>query len=291
MAESRGLVSTEWLARHLTDPDLRVLDGSWWMPGTGHDPEAEWRAARIPGARFFDVDRIADTSVPLPHMLPSEGAFAEALVALGIGADDHVVIYDAAGLFSAPRVWWTFRAFGFPRVSVLDGGLPKWRREGRALDTAPIGPASPPARRFQPRLDRRWVRTLDEVRANIGSQGETVLDARSPGRYAGTEPEPRPGLRRGHIPGSRSLPFSALVDPASGTLRPESELADIYSRLSVGDHTPVVATCGSGLTAAIVAFALHSLGHGPIAVYDGSWSEWGARTDVPVETGPLPGAD
>lgn len=291
MTESVDLVTTDWLAQHLTDPDLRVLDGSWWMPGSGHDPEAEWRAARIPGARFFDIDRIADTSVPLPHMLPSEQVFGDAVRALGIGSDDRVVVYDAAGLFSAPRVWWTFRAFGFARVSVLDGGLPKWKREGHPLDSGPISAAPAPTRPFHPRLDRRWVRTLDEVRANIDGETETVLDARSAGRFAGTEPEPRPGLRGGHIPGSKSLPFAALIDPRTGTLRPKSELAAIFAKLAVDDHTPVVATCGSGLTAAIVAFALHSLGHGPVAVYDGSWSEWGAREDVPVRTGTYPHAD
>lgn len=285
MADASDLVSTDWLAQHLTDPDIRVIDGSWWMPGSDHDPEAEWRAARIPGARFFDIDRIADTSVPLPHMLPGERVFGDALRSLGIGADDHVVVYDAAGLFSAPRVWWTFRAFGFARVSVLDGGLPKWKREGRALDSGPIAPAPPPERPFEPRLDRQWVRTLAEVRANIDAETETVLDARSAGRFAGTEPEPRAGLRGGHIPGSKNLPFTALIDSSTGTLRPPADLAATFSRLAVDDHTPVVATCGSGLTAAIIAFALHSLGHGPVAVYDGSWSEWGARADVPVRTG------
>lgn len=285
MTDASDLVSTDWLADHFGDPGLRILDASWWMPGTGHDPKAEWRAARIPGARFFDIDRIADTSVPLPHMLPSERDFADALTTLGVGADDHVVVYDAAGLFSAPRVWWTFRAFGFARVSVLDGGLPKWRREGRPTESGPIAAATAPTRAFQPRLDRRWLRTLDEMRANLDRRAETVLDARSVGRFAGTEPEPRPGLRGGHIPGSRSLPFMALIDPGTGTLRGRSELVASFAKLDVDDHTSVVATCGSGLTAAIIAFALHTLGYGPVAVYDGSWSEWGARADVPIRTG------
>jgi thiosulfate/3-mercaptopyruvate sulfurtransferase len=285
MTDCPDLVSTDWLAEHLADPDLRLLDGSWWMPGSGRDPEAEWRAARIPGARFFDIDGIADTSVALPHMLPSERVFRDAVAALGIGAGDHVVVYDAAGLFSAPRVWWTFRAFGFPRVSVLDGGLPKWMREERPLESGAPTPTAAPARPFAPAFDRRWVRTFDEMRANLDRDTETVLDARSAGRFAGTEPEPRPGLRGGHIPGSRNLPFAALINSSTGTLRPPAELARAFSRLAVDDHTPVVATCGSGLTAAIIAFALHRLGHGPVAVYDGSWSEWGARADVPVRTG------
>jgi thiosulfate/3-mercaptopyruvate sulfurtransferase len=285
MADVADLVSTEWLSEHLRDTNVRVLDGSWWMPGSGHDPGAEWHAARIPGARFFDVDRIADTSRPLPHMLPSERIFADAVAALGIGAGDHVIVYDAAGLFSAPRVWWTFRAFGFDRVSVLDGGLPKWKREVRPIESGAMAPAVPPVRRFKPQLDRRWIRTLDEMRANIDSAAETVLDARSAGRFAGTEPEPRPGLRGGHIPGSKNLPFSELVNPESGTLRPADHLAESFAGRDVHDRTPVVCTCGSGLTAAIVAFALHRLGGRSIAVYDGSWAEWGMRDDVPVATG------
>jgi len=285
MADVPDLVSTEWLAEHLADADVRVLDGSWWMPGSGHDPGAEWRTARIRGARFFDIDRIADPSRSLPHMLPSERVFADALAAFGIGAGDHVIVYDAAGLFSAPRVWWTFRAFGFDRVSVLDGGLPKWRREVRPIESGAMAAAPSPVRRFAPRLDRRWLRTFDEMHANIDSGTETVLDARSAARFAGTEPEPRPGLRGGHIPGSKNLPFGELVNPESGTLRPLAHLAESFAKLDVHDRTPVVCTCGSGLTAAIVALALHRLGGRSIAVYDGSWAEWGMRDDVPVATG------
>ncbi|MGE5538779.1 MAG: 3-mercaptopyruvate sulfurtransferase [Gemmatimonas sp.] len=277
------LVSTEWLAAHLDADRVRVLDGSWWMPADKRDAQAEWRATHIPGARFFDIDRIADTSVPLPHMLPSESAFADALTALGIGADDHVVVYDAAGIFSAPRVWWTFRAFGFDRVSVLDGGLPKWRREGRPLQSGEPPPPAAPAVRFAPRLDRRWVRSLDEMRANIATARETVLDARSPGRFAGSEPEPRPGLRGGHIPGSRNLPFGLLLD--GGTMKPVDQLRSVLGNAGVGSTSSVVCTCGSGLTAAILALALHRMGQPNVAVYDGSWSEWGGRSDVPVATG------
>jgi thiosulfate/3-mercaptopyruvate sulfurtransferase len=276
------LASTEWLAANLSNPHVRMLDGSWWMPAEKRDARAEWIAAHIPGARFFDIDRIADTSVPLPHMLPSEAVFADALASLGIGADDHVIVYDAAGIFAAPRVWWTFRAFGFENVSVLDGGLPKWKRENRPIESGEPAPARPPARRFTPRLDHRWVRSLDEMRANIDSRRELVLDARSAGRFAGTEPEPRPGLRGGHIPGSRSLPFGVLIE--AGTLKPVDELQRVFAAAGVSSDGPVVTSCGSGLTAAIIAFALHRIGHPGVAVYDGSWSEWGARGDVPTAT-------
>lgn len=284
MSGISDLVSTEWLAAHLSDADLRILDGSWWMPGTNHDPEAEWRAAHIPGARFFDIDKVADRTQSLPHMLPSEWVFDDALSALGIGEGHHVVVYDAAGVFSAPRVWWTFRAFGFEAVSVLDGGLPKWRREGRPVESGPVPQPSPPTIRFTPRLDRRWVRSLDEMRANIDSPKEAVLDARSAGRFAATEPEPRPGLRGGHIPGSKNLPFNRLIDPSSGTLLSPADLAVAFAAVGLNATEPAVTTCGSGLTAAILALGLHRLGREPVVVYDGSWSEWGARDDVPVST-------
>lgn len=280
------LVSTDWLAVRLDDLNLRILDGSWWMPGTNRDAMAEWEAAHIPGARFFDIDAVADRTIPLPHILPSEAAFGDALRTLNIGADDYVVVYDAAGVFSSPRVWWTFRAFGFGAVSVLDGGLPKWRQEGRPVQSGPLSPAQPPARPFRPTLDRRWVRSLDEMRVNIGSGREAVLDARSAGRFAGTEPEPWRGLRGGHIPGSKNLPFQKMIDPATGTMSGTPDLAMAFAEAGLKGTEPVVCTCGSGLTAAILALALHRLGREPVAVYDGSWSEWGGRDDVPVATGP-----
>lgn len=280
------LVSTDWLAVRLNDLNLRILDGSWWMPGANRDAIAEWRAAHIPGARFFDIDAVADRTTSLPHMLPSETAFGDTLTALCIGADDYVVVYDAAGVFSSPRVWWTFRAFGFSAVSVLDGGLPKWRREGRPVESGSPPALATSAQPFHPVLDRRWVRSLDEMRVNIESGREAVLDARSAGRFAGTEPEPRPGLRGGHIPGSNNLPFQKLIDHATGTMRDMPDLAFAFAEAGLTGTGPAVCTCGSGLTASILALALHRLGRQPVPVYDGSWSEWGRRNDVPVATGP-----
>lgn len=260
--------------------NVRVLDASWYMPAQNRDAKAEFEAAHIPGASFFDIDAIADSANPLPHMLPTPQAFAKAVGALGIGNDDTVVVYDGAGMFSAPRVWWTFRVFGHDKVAVLDGGLPKWRREGRPTESGPPKPRAVPfTASFRPELVRDFAAMSD----NLQSAAARVLDARGAGRFHGTEPEPRPGLQGGHIPGSHNLPYSTLIDPASGTMRPARELAPIFAAAGVGPNTAVIATCGSGLTAAILAFGLFLIGHGDVAVYDGSWSEWGARGDAPVE--------
>jgi thiosulfate/3-mercaptopyruvate sulfurtransferase len=274
------LVTTDWLADHLSDPDLRVVDGSWHMPHLQRDARAEFEAAHLPGAVFFDIDAIADRTTTLPHMLPGAEQFAAAVEALGIGSEDRVVVYDVRGVVSAARVWWTFRAFGHDAVAVLDGGLRRWRDEGRPLAR---GPAAPTSRRFTARLRPELVRDLSAMRANAVSRAAQVLDARSAGRFAGTEPEPRAGLRGGHIPGSLNLPYETLYRP-DGTLGSSDELRKAVVSAGVDLDRPIVTTCGSGVTASVLALALHRLGRTDVAVYDGSWSEWGGRPDTPVET-------
>jgi thiosulfate/3-mercaptopyruvate sulfurtransferase len=274
-----ALVSTDWLAAHLGDPHLKALDGSWHMPQTKRDPRAEFLAAHIPGAAFFDVDGIADRTTSLPHMLPTAAEFADAVGRLGVGAGDRVVVYDTRGVVSAARVWWTFRAFGHDAVAVLDGGLPKWRAEGRPLEA---GEAKPARAVFRATPQPALVRDLAAMRDNLATRREQVLDARSAGRFAATEPEPRAGLRGGHIPGSLNLPSDTLLRP-DGTLLPPGELRKKFEAAGVDGARPITTTCGSGITASVLAFALHVLGHRQVSVYDGSWTEWGGRPDTPVE--------
>ncbi len=278
------LVTTEWLAAHLRDDDVRVVDGTWHMPQLQRDPRAEFAQAHIPGAVFFDIDAIADHSTSLPHMLPRAEDFARAAGALGIGDGDRVIVYDVRGVVSAARVWWTFRAFGHDDVAVLDGGLRKWRAEGRPVES---GTPSRAPRRFTPRPRPELVRDLAQVRANLAAPREQVLDARSAGRFAGTEAEPRAGLRGGHIPGSRNLPYDRLYRP-DGTLLPPEGLKAALDTAGVDFGRPVTTTCGSGVTASVLALALHLLGHRAVAVYDGSWTEWGGRDDTPIATGEAP---
>ena len=275
------IVTTEWLAAHLKDPDLRVVDGTWHMPQLKRDARHEFTDAHIPGAVFFDIDEIADTSVPLPHMLPSPPEFANAVGRLGIGDGDRVVAYDTkGGILSAARVWWTFRVFGHEQVGVLDGGLRKWRAESRPLES---GTPAPPERRFRARPVPALVRSFSEMRANLASRREQVLDARSRGRFAGTEPEPRPGLRGGHIPASLNLPYEELYAP-DGTLLPPAAIRERFRKAGLDLEKPVVTTCGSGVTAAVLALGLYLLGCRDVPVYDGSWTEWGGRPDTPAET-------
>ncbi len=276
------IVSTAWLAEQLGRADLRVIDASSYLPTAGRDARAEYSARHIPGAVFADIDWLSDESSALPHTLPSAAQFAERAGALGIGSADMVVVYDASGQnFSAPRLWFMLRAFGHARAAVLDGGLVKWVAEGRPV-TADV-PRVQPAH-FSAVLDASRVRDLTQVRENLTTGREQVVDARSAGRFAAQEPEPRAGVRGGHIPGSRNLHYARLVR-ADGTLRPADELRALVEEAGLDLSKPVVCSCGSGLTACAIVLALEVLGAPPAAVYDGSWTEWGGRTDTPVETG------
>jgi thiosulfate/3-mercaptopyruvate sulfurtransferase len=277
-----ALVATDWLERHLATPGIRIVDASWYLPNSGRNAAREYAAAHIPGAVFFDLDASSDRSTPLPHMLPSASDFAARMSALGLDDADDIIVYDGSGNnLSAARVWWMFRAFGHSSVAVLDGGSGKWRMEKRPMAT---GSATPAPRHFTARLDRRRVRNLDDVLANIDSAREQVIDARSAGRFAGTAPEPRSGIRSGHIPGSANLPYTEVVS-ADGTVLPADALREKFAASGIDLARPVVVTCGSGTSACALALTLELLGAHDVAVYDGSWTEWGSRTDTPVDTG------
>lgn len=279
-ANPDALVSTEWLAEHLAAPDVRVVDGSWYLPAMHRDPKAEFAEAHIPGAVYFDIDEIADTGSALPHMLPSPEKFSARVRRLGLGDGVRVVVYDGMGMFSAPRVWWMFRVFGHEDVAVLDGGMRKWRAEGRPVESeAP----RPPERHFTARMNSILVRDIEQMRANLALRREQVLDARSAGRFAGTDPEPRPGLRSGHIPGSRNLPVNELCSAETGCILPANKLRARFAKAGIDPSGPIVTTCGSGVSAAALALGLYLIGNRDVAVYDGSWSEWGACVDAPVE--------
>lgn len=277
------LVSTEWLAAHLNDPRIKILDATFKLPGVTPLPIEDYRAAHIPGAVFFDVDAVSDHGSSLPHMFPDEVGFAKQIGALGVSNADTVVIYDAGGWVAAPRAWWMFLAFGHTAVKVLDGGLQKWRAEGRAVESGDVTPA---AATFKATFDPAFVRSKDAMVANLSSQAEQVIDARPTPRFEGTVPEPRPGLRAGHIPGSRSVPYGQLFDASTGAMKPLDELRNAFTSASVDLDRPIVTSCGSGVSAGVLTLALYRLGVRGTALYDGSWAEWGAADGPPVATGP-----
>ena len=281
--ENDALVSTDWLAAHLDAPDVRVVDASYYLPHEGLDARQEFALHHIPGAVFFDIDEIADSGTDLPHMVPPPEKFSSRVRKLGLGDGVRIVVYDQRGMWSAPRVWWTFRYFGHRDIVVLDGGLVKWLAEGRPVED---GPARPSERHFTPRVDSFLLRDRDQMMANLKSRREQVLDARSTGRFEGSAAELWPGRRGGHIPGSLNLPFDRLLDRESQTLKPAAELRTEIEAAGIDMSRPVVTTCGSGVTAAILALGLHVAGHRDVALYDGSWAEWGLPGDTPVESGP-----
>lgn len=279
---SRWLVSTDWLASHLNDPNVVILDSSYYLANHKRDADAEFLAGHIPGAQRFDIDVIADKSNPLPHMLPSAEQFTAQVGALGVGDGMTVVLYDGIGLYGAARVWWTFRTFGSDNVRVLDGGMPKWKAEKRPLESAPARPRL--SKTFTPKFNRAMIASIDDVQKVLLDRTAQVVDARSAERFRGEAPEPRAGVRGGHMPGSFNVPYSEVLK--DGRLKSHDLVAAAFKSAGVDLDQPVVTSCGSGVTAAILTFAVDALGKGPGRVYDGSWSEWGARADTPIVTGP-----
>jgi thiosulfate/3-mercaptopyruvate sulfurtransferase len=281
-----SLVSSDWLAEHLDDPDLVILDGSFKLPGATPTAAEDYATRHIPGARFLDIDHVADHDTSLPHMLPSAKAFEAFAADLGISNDSVVVIYDTPGLMSAGRVWWTLRTFGHERVAILNGGLKKWLAEGRPVTKAIPGIAKGS---FRASFNPAAVRSKSDLLQNLSSHAEQVIDARSAARFTAEEKEARPGLRSGHIPGSLNLPFNILTNPQTGEILDAGDLRKSFEGAGLDLSKPVVASCGSGVTAAALAFGLHLIGKTDVAIYDGAWTEWGLPRDTPVDTGPQTG--
>ncbi len=280
LSPEESLISTAWLADHLGAPDVRIVEATWFMPATGKKGHDAYESGHIPGAVFFDLDEIADTDNPLPHMLPSPIKFASKVRKLGLGNGNRIIVYDrAAGSSAAARVWWMFRAFGHQEISLLDGGMGKWTAEHRPTDDQPPVTRE---RHFLSRFDESLVRGKMQMLANLDSHQETVIDARSTGRFKGEEPEPWPHKKVGHIPGALNLPWPELIDPDSKTFLPIEQIRDKFATAGITGDKPIVASCGSGVTACMLAFGLYLTGRTDVAIYDGSWAEWGLADDTPV---------
>ncbi len=283
MTVTDPLVSTQWLADNLNNPRVKILDATFKMPGVLPLPKDDFRQQHIPGAVFFDVDAVSDHSNPLPHMYPSADQFGRDAGALGISNDDTVVVYDAGGWVAGPRAWWMFLSFGHANVRVLDGGLKKWLAEGRAVES---GEAKPKPATFKAAFAARRVRSMQQLIGNLESKAEQVIDARPAPRFEGSVPEPRPGLRGGHIPGARSVPYAGLFDANTGAMKSLDALRAAFTGAGVALDKPIVTSCGSGVSAGVLTLALYRLGVADTALYDGSWSEWGEQGGPPVATGP-----